>query len=340
MKRRRTLIVIVGLAAIFLLACMALKSCNNLRYKAVDSSKPQLHLNSAEPAPQVSPNKNVPPVNVSQTAHDVNAQMAVDRLYKTPIYFYGKVVDESGKPIEDAKIKIMVADVELSPGKRYDLISNAAGLFSLTDAHGAAITVDVTKEGYNPTSRSSGMFRLGDLQSNSDPNLPSPADPAVFVLQSIGKTDSLIKARAFIHVPRNGQPVYIDLTTGKAVSGSQGNVRVETFIDDESKNAQGRYSWRCEVSVPGGGLVERIDQFVFEAPADGYQNTDEIDMPQNADNWKPMVQRQYFLQLGDGRYARVQFEVVAQGVHFFSIQSYLNPVSGSRNLSSGSVTGN
>jgi hypothetical protein len=54
-------------------------------------------------------------------------------------------------------------------------------------------------------------------------------------------------------------------------------------------------------------------------------------MLQTAEKWQPQVQREYFVKLNDGRFARIQLKMIAQGNHFFRLESYLNP-SGSRNL--------
>jgi hypothetical protein len=82
----------------------------------------------------------------------------------------------------------------------------------------------------------------------------------------------------------------------------------------------------------GGTLVERKGEFDFEAPLDGYIQFDEIVMPRTAERWHPDGAREYFITLADGRYARIQFKIIAGGDHFFLLESYLNPTAGSRNL--------
>jgi hypothetical protein len=104
------------------------------------------------------------------------------------------------------------------------------------------------------------------------------------------------------------------------------------WTKEEAKNAQGRYEWKCRISVPGGGLIERKEQFDFEAPMEGYRAADEIVMPQAMEGWQKQARRDYFLKLVDNRYARISFTMRAGGDHFFTINSYLNPTPGSRNL--------
>ncbi len=80
-------------------------------------------------------------------------------------------------------------------------------------------------------------------------------------------------------------------------------------------------------------MIERKGQFDFEAPENGYQPTAEINAPASLGNdWSSQITKQYFVKLGSGNFARMQFTMTAGGDRFFSIQSYFNPNPGSRNL--------
>lgn len=131
-------------------------------------------------------------------------------------------------------------------------------------------------------------------------------------------------------MPKDGSPVEIDLETGKS-AGSSGDFRIECWTHDQTKDEAGRYDWRCRVSVPGGGLIEREDALDFGAPEAGYRKVDEITMAKAAPQWRSQVRKDYFLQLNDGRFARVSLEVITHGDHLIAVTSFLNP-SGSRNL--------
>jgi hypothetical protein len=339
--KRRTIAILIGVAALCVLTVIAFRYFGRTETAPAELAQTPAATSSPgmTPAPGGTPTS-PPAASSGSTLPDVTAQKKVDDLYSTPVRFYGKVIDEKGDPIPDAHVKIMVADAQWSPGKRFDLVSGPNGLFELTDTNGAAAAVEVGKEGYASTEKSRGMFRLGELRTADDPKIPTPDQPAIFVLQSVSKIEPLVEVRTFIHVPRNGQAVEIDLSTGKAVPAGQGNFRVEAWTHDQNKDAQGRYDWRCKISIPGGGLIERQDSSVFEAPAEGYQSSDEISMPKTAAEWKPRVRRQYFLKLADDRYARMQFEMIAEGDNFFSIKSYVNPTPAARNLASGAANGN
>lgn len=269
---------------------------------------------------------------LAQQASKPDAEASLLELFMTPIELYGKVVDEKGNPVAGATAKMSVADQPITDGAKYTKNTDGNGLFSLTGLHGGAVSVNVTKKGYYSTAQSRGMIRFGKFRSNSDPQIPTAGSPTVFVLRKMGETVPLVKIENFVKVPRNGTPTEIRLETGRPAARGQGDLKVEAWTNDQTKDAQGHYDWKCRISVPGGGLIERKDKFAFEAPSDGYQPFDEIVMPQTAERWNPQASRQYFVKLSDNYYARIEFEMVAGGDHFFSITSYLNPTAGSRNL--------
>jgi Carboxypeptidase regulatory-like domain len=258
-------------------------------------------------------------------------QVAFLQLFNTPISFWGKVVDEKGAPVSDARVELGTADRPWEDGTSYERITDERGLFSITDVKGLSISVDVSKDGYYKTSRSQGQFSYAHPSANKE-RLPTPDNPTVFELRKTGQFEPLVQVNSFVKGPRDGTPVDVSLETGRPVAAGEGGLRVEAWTNDQLDDPQGHFDWRCRISVPGGGLIERKGQFDFQAPANGYRPSDEIDTPRTAEKWSPQVSREYFLKLADGRYARIRFEMVAGGDNFISINSYLNPKLGERNL--------
>jgi hypothetical protein len=252
--------------------------------------------------------------------------------FLTPISFWGKVVDEKDNPVPGATVKLG-ANSNPNPmegGTRYERITDSNGLFSITDANGISLSVEVSKEGHYSTEQSRGTANYV-LKNNRDLAVPTADAPAIFVLRKMGETVALIRvAQRPVRVPKNGSPVEVSLRTGKP--GAADRLKVECWTEDQNKDVQGRYNWRCRLSVPGGGLIERTDQFGFEAPADAYQSVQEITMSQSTEKWKKGVDKEYFAKLPGNYYARFTFGLTTGGEHFFVIESYLNPISGSRNL--------
>lgn len=212
-------------------------------------------------------------------------------------------------------------------------MSDGQGLFSVS-GHGLGLVVQVSKEGYYTTDKSTGNFtyvkEAGKLSVFNDPNAP-----AVFVLKKKGQAEALVVTQGTVKIASDGTARPMSLTTGKTYIVPNGDITVQAWIQDQGVpvNSNKPYDWRCTVTVPGGGLQPRTgDAFDFIAPENGYQPSDQIDMPATAAPWTSSASRSYYLRLGNGDYARVDFTIAAENPHQFQITSYLNPTPGHRNL--------
>jgi len=270
---------------------------------------------------------------------DANAILAFAAALIKPFELVGKVVDQNGAPVAGATIH-WSANNNPNPNKsgtKGQTTSNSHGMFSVK-SHGLDVYVRASKEGYGTLYSnnrekirgSDGAYMNGGFLGNTDLPMGTKAAPAILVLRKMGETVPLVKAENFIPVPRDGSRVRVNLEDAQL--SSNGGLNVEAWTNDQLKNEEGHYDWRCRLSVPNGGLLVRTDQSVFEAPIAGYVPSDEINMPQAAERWSPQVSREYFVKLSDGRYARIQFEMVAGGDNFISLISFLNPTPGDRNL--------
>lgn len=270
---------------------------------------------------------------------DTNAILAFADALMKPFDFVGRVIDQNGNPVPNANVQ-WGANNNPDPyqsGTRGQAVSDSNGFFSI-DSKGIGLYIEVSKVGYDKVPSelgggkrgSYGGFVTGGHLGNTDSPMGTKNNPSLFVLRKMAETVPLIKSENFVRVPRNGSPVGIKLESAQVASN--GDITVEAWTNDETKDEAGHYDWRCRITVPNGGLVERGDQFAFEAPVDGYKPSDEINMPRTAERWKPQESREYFVKLVDGRFARVRLEMVAGGDNFVSISCFLNPAPGSRNL--------
>lgn len=248
-----------------------------------------------------------------------------------PIEFYGVVIDQNNNPVPEAEVHYSALDKFDAPGSAYQGRSDASGVFSIKGVRGAVLNVGVRKKGYYPIGeKSTGMFAYGIGADEVRRKPPTQNAPAIFVLHKIGQTESLVHFDQYYKISRTGEPVEVNLETGKLTD--RGDLRVQAWTDDLHSGKKVRYDWKCLLSVPGGGLLERVNEFAFEAPVGGYNESVEIAMQHNTARWSPQGQWSYFVKLADGRYARVEFKMIAGGEHYFRLESYYNPIPGSRNL--------
>lgn len=257
--------------------------------------------------------------------------------FRTPINFYGKVIDQHGDPVPDADVKLGAND-KAGGGRpsEYKRKTDATGMFSITGIGGITLAVEVSKPGYRVIppvygkATSSGLFEYG--LSSQGPYQSSKDAPTIFTLHKPGKLEPLVKiGEKNFRIARDGSPLSIAVDEQGAHQ-----VVLRCWNQELQRPAnQRQYDWRLEVSVPNGGLLARKDAFAFEAPGDGYLPSETVDMPAALGNqWRSFAERSYFIRFGDGTFARANLRTRAAGDHFVVWESFYNPKAGSPNLES------
>lgn len=272
-------------------------------------------------------------------APDVQGRQAYLASFRKPISFVGKVVDEKGEAVPGATVEWR-ANNNPDPtgvGTNGAGRSDERGVFRVS-SNGIALFVKVSKADYYTVNEgngnlhgSSGEFSNASVLGNTDNPMGTERAPATFVLRKRGTGVFLLHVNERpVKIPKDGTPVEIALDTGRTVASGHGHLRIECWTEDQLTDGHGSYPWRCRISVPGGGLAYRQNEFDFQAPVEGYQASDE--MQPDKLKWSPIGERQYFIKTGDGHFARVSLRIRTGGDHFAVVDSYLNPVRDSRNL--------
>jgi hypothetical protein len=249
--------------------------------------------------------------------------------WKTPITFYGRVVDEKMHPVANAEIDFSWTDTSKKGSSTDHANSDAAGKFSLQDRRGRFLQVRVHKEGYYPANK---LNRLSfDYAGFWDIHyhVPDANSPVLFHLRGRGVGEALIEEEIRPTVPADGTAVRFDLLSGGHLSPN-GQLEIAAITNAEAYPPR-FFDWRATIKVPDGGLVEYDTEFPFEAPEDGYQPRVDFDMPQAAPNWQHGVDKTYFIRFGTPpKYGRIQIHMNGDSQKI-SITYAVNP-SGSRNL--------
>lgn len=338
MNRKRVAIVLVVLLIGVLVGIWKWPRSHSRSINTAKESNPQgTAPSSASPAKQ----SDAPPQDVvipdvpgvKLTPDDKSKIAKIVQAFSASISFWGKVIDQHGDPVPGATVHYSAADKYFKDGSKYEGTSDAEGLFSISKIRGAGLFVSVAKQGYYGTKQSGGSFGYG-VPSGGSP--PSKQNPAVFVLHKMGETEPLIQLETGgVLVPKDGTPKKLGLRNerGRLSTDSDGDLQVELWSDYQPPPPHGqRYDWRVRISVPGGGLVERVGDFNFEAPAGNYAPVFEFNMPAATERWQSSLEKEFFLQLAGGNYARIDLKIIAGGDVFVVLESYLNPAPGHRNL--------
>jgi hypothetical protein len=266
---------------------------------------------------------------VLETAERAKALIDSQDLWRTPIEFFGKVVDENGNPVPVAQAHLTWTDLSKQGHSEKRLQSDADGRFALKDVQGYALSVQVEKGGYRTSASNRSSFFYAGQNVNFSPD---PAKPVVFRLQKMipGEPLNVVHFPGFgrlFQLKGSGETSEFDLVRGESVPVGKGHIQVSLT----RRPAVGKqFDWSWSVTVRNGGLLESTAEFDVVAPESGYKHRHELRFPHTADDWQRELMQKYFLRFDDGTYGRISFRLLAHnGVLRF--ESFLNP-SGSRNL--------
>ena len=268
--------------------------------------------------------------------------LAYQEGYQQPLDIYGLVLDQqSEQPIVGAFVRLAPIDQPGIGSKNSaptTLQTDMQGRFSYTGHRGLALGFSVYKAGYyNLPGQSSGTFvhDAPDAHVHNIAFAPDPANPTRLYLRQQGTpATKLVERRLSQLLPHDGSPREIKLASGREVRVGVGDLRVECTGTGEGVRGGIPFDWHCRISVPGGGLQERTNEFAFQAPEGGYQPNVEVNMPASLgiNHWEGGYAREYFFRLGNGCYARGTIDVHPDGKHLFYLDCYYNPTPGDRNL--------
>ncbi len=253
--------------------------------------------------------------------------------WRTPIEFYGQVLDETTNPVAGVQINFDCNDLSLNGTSFYQTTSDSNGMFAIKDINGKLLTVRVTKNGYYTYQPLVKIFFYAGENENFTPDANAPV---IFWLRKKGQGEPLIHIAGIgLHSLRDylldigGKPTELSLYDGKLTSADACDLRVEFKAGPPLDNLPSRITWNCQVTVPDGGLVETDDPFPFLAPSDGYKESDHWSLSET--NWTDEIRKQYYLRLRGGHFGRLTIRILGTTRPFFRMESFVNP-SGSRNL--------
>ena len=263
---------------------------------------------------------------------EVKRRIDPEYEWKMPINFFGRVVDENEQPVPSAKVELSWTDLSQAGSSQAQTTTDAEGFFSLLNRTGRHLEVRVSKDGYYTPKRQQISFDYAGFWE-TDYHVPDPNNPVLFHIRKKNQGEALRSGEIRPTMPADGTPMRFDLLNGGRLS-PDGQLEIAAVTNTE-KYPPRIFNWRATILVPGGGLIEHTAEFPFEAPEDGYQPSVGFDMPTNAPDWKPLIEKSYFIEFGlPPRYGRIQVQING-GSQKASVRYWVNP-SGSRNLEANS----
>jgi hypothetical protein len=242
--------------------------------------------------------------------------------------FYGKVVDQFGHPIPGVQAKgsiLLVVSPISSANKEVVAETDAGGRFEFVGFHGANFGVLLEKPGYESNGK-----------SNSSPNGRSDRNnPVIFTLWKTQGAQPMVHTQLDSRVPYDGRMAAFDIFSG--LKTNTGDLQVTLTRNPVQVHRGGDpFDWVVKIHLVGGGLVETSAAYPYEAPNSGYQPTVDLSMTKNAPDWTQRLTKTYYIRTANGDYGRVNIDLTTdserpQGTGI-SIETWLNPTPGSRNL--------
>lgn len=239
---------------------------------------------------------------------------------KIPIEFYGRVVDEHSNAVAGASASFSWLDLSPAGTSQRVIQSDAQGNFSIAGIKGASMLVNVSKDGYLPArSENHNAF---DFASFSSANFyqPDAAHPVIFHLRKKGITEPLV---------HNSYKIPVSLGNTEVVKLNNGQTTMDFTLLANDWHREGK--WEGQVSFQNGGIIPTAEEFITQAPAEGYQQSFTLDkQTPKSPKWTSGQGGFFYLQSGQN-YGRIDIRMIP-GLKTVYLDVWINPKPGGRNI--------
>jgi hypothetical protein len=274
----------------------------------------------------------------------VEAIKEIVQRSNVPVEFWGKVLDQDEQPLAGVIIKGNVNyAVELVPGAgsvryhKFEVETDAIGNFHISGLKGVTLCFDsIDKKGYELSNqvKKAYTYYTGVPQERFKSNA---SNPVIFHMWGKIGAETLIAASKFYGIVPDGRPYGIDMLKGQKIEGKKtGDISVSIKRPAQIV-PQSKYPWSFTIDAVEGGVLETSDEFMYQAPENGYQSTFTYTIDATDPNWRETVKKKFYVKSRNGQvYGRMEVEMMSsyQDKAVFNVQYFVNPA-GSRNLEYG-----
>jgi hypothetical protein len=236
------------------------------------------------------------------------------RINDVPIVFNGRLEDQYGDPVADARIdaSVRVYNGFRSTVERFNVSTDANGMFHIDHGKGESLGIAPSKEGY-VVATSQTHFNYSHFMPKGEQYHPNPNNPTVIKMWKLQGAQPLIAINKQHKLSYTDKPVHFDLLAGQIVT-SGGDIMITVNRSEGVVSSRTMQDWSVQVEAVDGGLVRTdIDKAraTYILPEDGYQLHDMFIMSTNPPHkWFGGIDQMYFVRSRGGKvYSKVNVSV-------------------------------
>ena len=278
--------------------------------------------------------------SVPLTAETYGERLEKLRRTEAKMDFYGRLLDQDGKPVPNAEIRYAASGYGLTGlAPRYEpgvTNSDREGNFEIHTAKGGLLYINTVESHGYEFKFGRGNSRGFEFRSNrTDRHHPDKENPVVFRLRKKHSEAVVLlscKSRIWLSDDTEEEWTGWDLAKGApATSTRKGNADYfwDYAVTGENNPEKGEWTLTIKMNGENAGVLIS-DKLLYEAPTDGYAKEATLSFKYSE---KPPLNHLYLRLRDCGMYARLDVEhghVSENGV-FFSCKVLVNPY-GSRSL--------
>jgi hypothetical protein len=262
--------------------------------------------------------------------------IAFAKRNNAPIAFYGRVVDQDGKPLEGVAVDFNVTAIPMIPvlwgpdeTTKVSCVTDQNGLFSVEGKRGTGLDVTgLRKEGY----RKSGYYQQGNVRYEpygSQRHIPDRSKPVEFMMIR----DDLPKAEKVFdkQLELNWNATITTENFGPDVGKLEFTAsRTGRYANNTTK----KFEWEVKMRAVGFTMIKLPNENERIAPLVGYTSNGRVGFSPDEEGWKSAPDESYAILTDSGTYGLINLKIYSgrdDGRVSGRVTIYLNK-SGARNI--------
>jgi hypothetical protein len=236
-----------------------------------------------------------------------NAQMRAPE--NVPIGFYGKVLDQAGRPVIGATVTFDLITSHMAENRTettpMTLHTDHDGRFALTGVTAYGIDrISIREDGYDLSQKASSSYVFGHKVEYK----PNPNEPVIFRMWKTAGKEQLAGSAWHGKIACDGTTGRFDLRSGHpSPDGSLEITCTRTPLNFEMTSDR-PFTYKLEISIRDGGVQPTEDEFTYKAPERGYSRSITIERKPGNPSWGGGLKQEFYIKTDKGEYGRLSVE--------------------------------